>query len=144
MTNRSTLINMLLLAVLTGIILVSGSIQCAVECLTRNDQYQGSAIRVDDCHYVISQTSETEQCLNKACHRSGPAHGSLDGPEVSSLQKLAQPLASASSQLTPEFRAGSAIEQPRPEQDPRLALVSSDTQPPSQQQRSLRTTVLLN
>lgn len=144
MTERSTLINMLLLAVLTGIYLTSGGIQCAVGCLTRIDDQPAKVIRVADCHYVTSRPQAVDSCLNKTCHQNGPGHGSLGGPVVTSLQKRVQPLANASQQPTPQFKAGSAYLAPLPDLSPKLAAADPTITSLSQQQRSLRTTVLLN
>ncbi len=145
MTERSTLINMLLLAILAGVYLTSGSIQCAVDCLTRSDDQHAKEIRVDDCHFVSSAPEESiEACPNKACHQNTPMHGSLGGPQFSDPQNQAQPLANAPQQPTPQFRAAGHDPNLAPPLIAKLIATPPVIQTISQQQLSLKSTVLLN
>lgn len=115
LTERTPITNFLLLSVLTGILLVSGSLQCAFDCLTQADgRYSGQGIheyssRVDTCHLSLNHVEPTVSCLNKACHQRLPNLRDLGGPEIFSLKKLPQPIYSNTRQPAPLFRAGSAI-----------------------------------
>ncbi len=144
MTERSTLINILLLTILAGVFLTSGGLQCAVDCLTPGVGQQANAIRVADCHFVSTPQQAVEACLNKACHQSSPLYGSLGGPVFSGLQSQVQPLANAPQQPTPQSRAASNDLSPLPPLIAKLTATPPEIHTISQQQLSLRSTVLLN
>lgn len=149
MTERTQLTNFLLLSILASILLLSGSLQCAFDCLTRNDgPLTGHALhsvgsRVDICHLSIDQHPPSVACLNKACHQRLPYQRNLGSPEIFRLVDLAQPLHTNWRQATPLFRPGSTLEfSPylRQEQQ-RHPKIVADTL--SQALSSIRTTVLL-
>ncbi|SHJ98551.1 hypothetical protein SAMN02745165_03693 [Malonomonas rubra DSM 5091] len=148
MNERTQMTNILMLSVLFGILLISGSLQCAFDCLTRNDGlHTGPSLsfseRIDSCHLSINHTAPTVSCLNKACHQRMPYQRDLGSPEMSQLVSQAQPISGTSRQPSPSFRAGSAIIVTIAEQHPQLRMLS--TAPESQRQNltSIRTTVLL-
>jgi len=138
-----------MLSVLFGILLVSGSLQCAFDCLPKVDSLQApltlltESERCDNCHPAFEHAEPLLSCLNKACHQRLPLHRNLDGPEIYRLVKLSQPLFSSSRQPIPQFRAGSAIVLPPVVSPPgsQLSATSSDRLP--QTLFSLRSTVLL-
>lgn len=149
MSERTNITNLLLLSVLAGILLVSGSLQCAFDCLTQVDSLQttsplhSQSNRIDSCHPSIDHGVPTISCLNKACHQRLPHHRNLDGPEIYRLENLAQPLYSSTRQPTPLYRAGNAIIIPPrtlPSQS-RPQTTTSNITP--QSLSSIRTTVIL-
>ena len=144
MTDRTHITNLLLLLLLTSVMLVSGGLQCAFDCLTQADHRHSAAVRVDECHLVVQQPDQEISCANKACHQSNPQHQELGGPQLFSLNKLQHPLSGTSRLQMPLFRAGTqALQTPAPQ--PVLLLVqNNEFFKPSQQLRCLRTTVLLN
>ena len=149
MTERTQLTNFLLLSILAGILLLSGSLQCAFDCLTRNDgpisnhALHSVGLRVDICHLSVDQHPAATACLNKACHQRLPYQRNLGGPEIFRLVNLAQPLHNTWRQPAPLFRAGSTFEiSPHPQQNQQRQPQAADyvlTQTLS----SIRTTVLI-
>lgn len=144
MTERTHITNLLLLLLLTSVMLASGGLQCAFDCLTQADHRHSAAVRVDECHLVVQPPDREISCANKACHQSSPQQLELGGPQLFSLNKLHHPLSGASRLQMPLFRAGTQALQPVAPQPVLLAELSNEFFKPSQQIRSLRTTVLLN
>ena len=144
MTERLPITNLLLLLILATFLLISGSLQSAFDCLTQVNHPRSAAVRVDDCHSTEQLPAPVTSCANKACHQGSPQHHDLDGPQLFSLNSLTQPISSSSRLQMPVLRAGS----PLPiTPTPQPILLAGNTQislVPSQQQRSIRTTVLLN
>ncbi len=144
MHDRTTITNLLMLTILAGILLISGSLQCAFDCLTLDNHSHAAALRVDGCHMELQQPEQFDQCPNKACHEWSPSSRNLGRPHIYSLHSTSQPLSSVSRQLEPDFRAGEPLHL-EPLEPPRyLALSTLEGRPPTEQIRSLRTTVLLN
>ncbi|WP_303720288.1 hypothetical protein [Malonomonas rubra] len=149
MSERTNITNFLLLSILTAILLVSGSLQCAFDCLTRVDVLQPVASfnvqkdRVNTCHPSLNHSSSTVNCLNKACHQRLPHHRNLGGPEFYRLAKLPQPLYNGSRQPEPQYRAGSAIELQRIARHTAARLQATVSTRPPQIQYCIRATVLL-
>jgi len=148
LTERTQLTNFLLLSVLIGILLLSGSLQCAFDCLTRNDgpvtahAWQSAGSRVDICHLSVDQHQPSVTCLNKACHQRVPYQRNLGGPEIFHLVSLDQPLQTSWRQPAPLFRAGSTFgisSRIQPEQQRQPATVADTL---TQTLSSIRTTVL--
>lgn len=144
MSERSSITNLLLLTVLTGILLVSGSLQCACDCLTRLDNNYRPAVRVTDCHFVFRQPTPIVSCPNEACHQGDSHQRSLGGPEYHNLLLQDHSLASSSHSVNPEYKAGDPFELPFIGRQPQLANNSGLSQAPFQSLREIRTTVLLN
>lgn len=149
MSERTNITNFLLLSILAAIILVTGSLQCAFDCLAGVDSVRSTfaldaqANRVDGCHPTFEHATVADSCLNKACHQRLPHHRNLGGPEIYRLESLAQPLYSNSRQPAPQYRAGSAISLSLNMQRPELRLPTSVSDTPPQTLASIRTTVLL-
>ena len=144
LSERLPITNLLLLLLLGGFLLVSGSLQCAVDCLTQAGYDRSAAVRVGGCHLVALQPDMISSGTNKACHQGSPQHQDLAGPQLFSLSKLLHPLSSTARQQLPLFRVG-AQEPATPVQPPLLLAANNlDLSGPSQQLRSLRTTVMLN
>ena len=149
MSERTPFTNLLLLTVLTTILLVSGSLQCAFDCLTRTDSLQApltlqaESDRCDNCHPAYEHAEPSLSCLNKACHQRLPHHRDLDGPVIYQLGNLAQPLYSSSRQPVPQFRAGSAIVIPQAASQPGAQLNATSSNHLPQTLFSIRSTVLL-
>lgn len=144
MTDRFPITNLLLLLLLAGFLLVSGSLQCAFDCLTQADHGHSAAVRVDDCHITPQQPDPISICANKACHQGSPQHHNLGAPQLFSLTSLAQPLSGPSRVQLPLLRTGTPLLLALTRQPALLANYSPDLTVPSQQVLSLRTTVLLN
>ena len=144
MTERFAITNLLLLLVLASILLVSGGLQCAFNCLPQTDHHHTTATRVDDCHYVAHQPDPEYSCANKACHQGNPQRHDINGPQLFSLNSLPLPFSSPSRQQLPQLRAGTALKLPPAQQPILLAGSIPDVLVPSQQLISIRTTVLLN
>ena len=144
MTERLPITNLLLLLMLTGFLFVSGSLQCAFECLTQADRSHNVAMRIVGCHVASLQPDPVLTCANKACHQGSPQHQDLGGPQLFSLNKLAHPLSSSSRQQMPLLSAGRPLPLAPAQQPVLLADNNADFTGPSQQLRSIRTTVLLN
>jgi len=148
MNERTQITNLLLLSVLFGILLISGSLQCAFDCLTRADGfYTGPSFsasqRIDGCHMSIDHTAPTVSCLNKACHQRTPYQRDLDGPEMFQLVSQAQPISGPGRQPNPSFRAGSAISLSPAQQQHQSCSVTRAPEILRQNLISIRTTVLL-
>ena len=143
MTERLPTTNLLLLLLLTGFLLVTGSLQCAFACLTQADSGYRSTKQVSSCHLIENQPAPALNCPNKACHKVSPQHQDLGGPQLFSLNKLQHPLSSTSRLQMPLLRVGTPLTLPAP-QPILLAVQSNDLSELSQQLRSLRSTVLLN
>ena len=144
MTERFTITNLLLLLVLASILLVSGGLQCASDCLTQTDHHHTTATRVDDCHSVTYQPAPEYTCANKACHQGNPQQHDINGPQLFSLNSLPLPFTAPSKQQLPLLRVGTALQSPPTQQPILLAGNIPDILSPSQQLISIRTTVLLN
>ncbi len=149
LSERTNFTNYLLLLVITGVLFVSGGLQCALDCLTSDDSLhpavslQAQSDRCDNCHPVFEHTEPSLSCLNKACHQRLPYQRNLGGPQIYRLEKLAQPLFSNSRQPTPQYRAGSAIVSlPRPLQ-PKIQRQATSSEIVPQTLFSIRTTVIL-
>jgi hypothetical protein len=148
LSERTNLTDILLLTVLAGILLVSGSLQCAFDCLTRVDGMPSAALfvttdRVNSCHTSIESTAPEIICLNKACHQRLPLQRDLGGPAIYRLEKLAQPLFSSSRQLAPLFRASDEFTYPPPGQETSADQSLASKTPVPTTHFSIRTTVLL-
>ncbi|NOY13657.1 MAG: hypothetical protein GXP51_08255 [Deltaproteobacteria bacterium] len=135
--------NLLLLAVLTGILLVSGSLRCGSNCLPRSGGQYTTAIRIDNCHPDVARADPVAGCLNKACHQGILRNRVLSGPKLQSSYRLPEPLVSSSRQPEPQYRAGSIPPPTQFSRPPQLVvLVTSNA--PRQAFYGIRTTVLLN
>lgn len=138
-----------MLSVLIGILLISGGLQCAFDCLTSVDSLQSSftlqtqSDRCDDCHPAIEHTAPTISCLNKACHQRLPQQRNFAVPEIFQLEKQGYPLYSSYRQPTPQYRAGSAIVIPPAKLLVGAHLPTTSSQNLSQTLFSIRSTVLL-
>lgn len=144
MTNYLSGKNLLLVLLLTGFLLVSDSLQCAFNCLTQAEHGATLTTTVRDCHLSIHQPDPVQTCVNKACHQRTPQHQDLGGPQLFSLLSLQHPLSGSSRLQLPLFRAAVPLRQAAATPQIFLATQSNDLSAPSQQLRSLRTTVLLN
>jgi len=149
LSERTHITSFLLLSVLAGILLVSGSLQCTLDCLVQADSPQPSFAqhslknRVDSCHPSISLVAPTVSCLNKACHQRLPHHRNLGGPEIYRLENLAQPLYGNSRQPSPQYRAGSAIELATHSLQSKSRFTPTSSNKSLQTHFSIRTTVIL-
>ena len=138
-----------MLSVLLGILLISGSLQCALDGLTRIDTLQSTLTlqaqsdRCDNCHPAFEHTEPSLSCLNKACHQRLPLQRNLGGPEIYRLEKLAQPIYSSSRQPAPQYRAGSAIELSTNRLQPEIHLPATSSNSLPQILSSIRATVIL-
>jgi len=141
---RPHITNLLLLTVLTGILLVSGSLQCAFDCLTHLDNGYRPSVRVDVCHSVNHPKAVIAGCPSKACHQGEPYHSNLGSPEYHNQQLQNHPLASFSPGGTPQAKSGDPFERGYPNLPGLLAFQNDLFLPPFQSQNELRTTVLLN
>jgi len=141
---RTNITNFLLLSILTGFLLVSGSLQSAFDCLTQADSLYVAAIRVDNCHPNIAQVDPVDSCLNKACHQGNTHHHNLTGPEIHSSGKQPQPLVGSYRQPSPQYRAGSLLILPTIDLQPQLAFQATTSTAPPQALYGIRTTILLN
>jgi hypothetical protein len=141
-TERLPITNLLLLLTLTGFLLISGSLQCAFDCLTQAGNGRSVAARVNDCHLAIHQPDPVSPSTNKACHQGTQQQQDLGGPQLFSLNQLQHPLSSGSRQQMPVFRAGASLPLLSARQPRLLAGQNNDSFGPSQQLRSLRATVL--
>lgn len=143
MTERTDITNLLLTTVLTGILLISGSLQYAFDYLSQADYLHSTAIRVDGCHLSVAQADPVLCCPNKACHQGNTPHRDLGGPEVHSRYKQSQPLVASSRQSTPQQRAGSHIVPPTVALQPQLALQATVSTAPPHALYGIRSTILL-
>ena len=144
MLERPPITNLLLLSVLTGILLVSGSLQCAFDCLTRLDNSDHPAVRVNVCHYVSCQPVASISCPSKTCHRGSPYEHHLGDPEYHNQQLQNQPLVCSSPANPPTAKTGGAFARCFQEQRQLLAFRTDFLLPPLQSLNEIRTTVLLN
>ncbi len=144
MTERTNITNLLLLSVLTAILLVSGSLQCAFDCLTLGDDQPATAISVNSCHLDIAKVESVDSCLNKACHMISTSPRDLGSPEIHSAYKMPQPLLGNSRQVTPQFRAGSPLILPQIDLQPQLAFQATTSEALPQTLSVIRSTILLN
>lgn len=144
LSERTPITTLLLLLLLASFLLVSGGLQCAFDCLAQADHRHSAAVRVDDCHLKVPQADPASSCANKACHQGSPQRQNLDGPQLFSLNKLQYPFSGTSRLQMPVFRAGAPLPSTPAQHPILLAVQKTDFFKPSQQLRTLRTTVLLN
>lgn len=144
MTERTNITTLVLLSVLTAILLVSGGLQCAFDCLTLGDDRSTTAIRVDSCHPDIVQVETVDNCLNKACHMISSGHRDLSGPEIHRSYSMPQPLLGSSRQTTPQFRAGSPLILPQIDLQPQFAFQATTSEALPLTLAVIRSTILLN
>jgi hypothetical protein len=147
LNERTPITNFLLLSVLAGILLVSGSLQWASVSLSHSDSLVAPSLyafatRVDTCHQSIEHALPTPSCLNKACHQRVPQQRDLGGPQIYQLHKLPQPLYSSSRQPVPLYRSGTAIILPHNTSQALLSRPISAANRTQQSLASIRTTVL--
>jgi len=141
---RSSITNLLLLTILAGILLVSGSLQCAFDCLTNLDNGYRPVVRVDNCHLVYNEPTQIASCPNNACHQETADLSRFGGPEYHHQQPQDLALASFSHSFAPECKSGEPFESSPLNCQPLLAINSTSSLAPIQSLRELRTTVLLN
>ncbi len=144
-TDRSSITNLCLLMVLAGILMLSGGLQCAFNCLTSNENLYTPTVtkRVDECHNSVSQSAQDTSCPNKACHQGSPHHRNLGDPEFSSLHNLNQPIINNYREPTPQYRVGTAFVTAFASYQPSTILYSSIEIGTSKNLQSIRSTILI-
>jgi hypothetical protein len=148
LSDRSALTNLCLLATLVFLVLSSGVLQCAYNCMEADASrraflsHDRHAPRVADCHPTFPEPQQVASCPNRSCHQNQAAGRSLGGPVLSGASSTLGPVLGGSRLSVPDLRSGWPLQQKK-RQPPLLA----SRQPPtttSQTLRGVRMTVLLN
>jgi hypothetical protein len=141
---RPPITSRLLFLTLTCLLLVSGSLQCALNLLPYPENNYRPAVRVDACHLVLPHPAPAVSCPSKTCHRENQPDRNLGGPEYHSQRQQGYPLASSAPPVFPECKSGAPFQAAYPDEQPLLARHAALALTPFQSLRELRTTVLLN
>lgn len=149
MSDRSALKNFSLLGVLAFLVLSSGILQCAYNCIEEGASRSASsateihATHVAGCHRTFPEPKQVYSCPNRSCHQSQADNGSLGGQVLANYSSAPEPLLSGSRLPLPDNRINQPLKQ---RALPQTVLLAS-WQPPattSQTLQSVKTTVMLN
>ena len=140
---RTKIKKILLLTVLIGFVLISGSLQNTFACPTQVEDGYLTVIRVNNCHAITIEPEVIASCPNRACHQGSPNHQDLGGPEIYGSYKFSQPLLNSSRQAEPQHRPGAMFASPSVDLQSSLAIRASLSTTSYQALQSIRTTVLL-
>jgi len=149
LSDRSILTNICVLGVLGFLVLSSGVLQCAYNCIEEDASrrtavtHDVSPAHVTDCHLIFSEPVQATSCPDRSCHQSQAPNRSLGGPEYSSHVDIPDPLLSGLRLPLPGFRSGQPLHL---KSLPAPVLLASWQPPttPSQTMLGVRSTVLMN
>ncbi len=139
--NQAPLRNLLFLGALLFIILSSGSLQCALNCYEHAANRQSSLKQVADCHPLTAVEIITETAPS-FCHHHHADSQATANPVLSS-QTNATVLALSNGRIaTPAYRSADPLDLPLISIIQTPVTLLTDL-PASQNQKQLRTTILL-
>lgn len=149
MSDRSILTNICVLGVLGFLVLSSGVLQCAYDCIEEDNSrrivtaHNQHPAHVTNCHLILSEPVQSVNCPDRSCHQSQAPNRSLGGPEYSSHIDSPDPLLGGLRLPLPAFRSGQPL-QLKPLPAPILLASWHPPTTPSQTMLGVRSTVLMN
>jgi len=150
LSDRSALTNLGLLGILIFMVLSSGVLQCAYNCLEEDASKRASSKyevhsnpHVASCHLPLPEPKQVTTCPNRSCHQSQASNRSLAGSVLTNHTNTLAPVLNGSRLPMPDIRICQALKH-KTKTEPVLL---SSWQPPATTSQSLigvKTTVLLN